>query len=147
MNFNQLNMLIALGREYGHAAIRDSGVSDTGHRICTFLHFHGEVSQDTVACALMLDKTTVAKAISAMEKKGLVTRAPDPRNRRRNILCITDAGRETIRDSVDIYDRWLDTVCGCLTAQEQCQLNAMHERLTAYALQLRHENAHKGENE
>ncbi len=137
MNFNQLNMLIALGREYGHAAIRDAGVSDTGHRICTFLHFHGEASQDTVSSALMIDKTTIAKAVSALKDKGLLTRAADPKNRRRNILCLTDAGREAIRGSADIYDRWLDTICGCLSREEQQELDALLQRLVAAALSAR----------
>ena len=146
MDFNRLNMLIALGREYGHAAIRDAGVSDTAHRICTFLHFHGQVSQDTVASALMLDKTTVAKALRVIESKGLISRVPDPRNRRRNILCITDAGRETISSSIHVYDQWLETVCDCLSAKEQGEFSAMLEKLVNRALQLRQEDKRKGEN-
>lgn len=137
MDFNQFNMLIALGREYGHAAIRDTGVSDTAHRICTFLYFHGEGSQDTVARALMLDKTTVAKALGTLERKLLISRTPDLSNRRRNVLRITDAGREAIRESVDIYDRWLETVCACLTAEEQRMMSAMLERLVDCALKIR----------
>ena len=137
MNFNQLNTLIMLGREYGHAVIRDAGVSDTGHRICTFLHFHGEVSQDTIASALMLDKTTVAKALASMESKGFVTRAADPRNRRKNIIRITADGREAIQDSADIYDRWLDIVCGCLSPQEQQQLSTIFDKLVDCALKTR----------
>ena len=137
MDFNQLNQLIALGREYGHACIRDSGVSDTAHRICTFLHFHGEVSQDTVARVLMLDKTTVAKALASMEGKGFVTRATDPRNRRKNIIRITEAGRAAIQDSADIYDRWLDTVCSCLSPQEQQQLSLIFDKLVDRALKVR----------
>lgn len=137
MDFNQFNMLIALGREYGHAAIRDTGVSDTAHRICTFLYFHGEGSQDTVARALMLDKTTVAKALGTLEHKELISRTPDLSNRRRNVLRITDAGREAIRESVDIYDRWFETVCACLTAEEQRLMSAMLERLVDCALKIR----------
>jgi len=137
MDFNQLNTLIVLGREYGHAKIRDAGVSDTGHRICTFLHFHGEVSQDTVASVLMLDKTTVAKALASMESKGFVTRAVDPRNRRKNIIRITKAGREAIQDSADIYDRWLDAVCSCLSPQEEQQLSVIFDKLVDRALKMR----------
>lgn len=143
MTFNQLNMLIALGREYGHARIRDSGVSDTAHRICTFLCFHGEVSQDTVAGALMLDKTTVAKALGAMERKELISRTPDPSNRRRNILRITDAGKETISASVGIYDTWFQSILSCLTAEEQRQLDSMVQKLVNSARVIREQQPKK----
>ena len=66
MEFSKLNMLIKLGREFGHEQIRDAGFSDTEHAICTFLCFHDQVSQDMIANALLLDKTTVAKALSVI---------------------------------------------------------------------------------
>ena len=31
MNFSQLQMLLKLGREFGHEQIRDAGFSDTEH--------------------------------------------------------------------------------------------------------------------
>jgi len=137
MDFNQFNLLIGLGREYGHACIRDLSVSDTGHRICTFLHFHGAVSQETAASSLMLDKTTLAKAVSTLVDKGLVTRTADPDNRRKNLLRLTDAGRETIQDNADIYDRWLSAVCACLTEAEQRQLSELLIRMVESAIALR----------
>jgi DNA-binding MarR family transcriptional regulator len=85
----------------------------------------------------MLDKTTLAKAVSALADKGLVVRTADPDNRRKNVLRLTDAGRDTIRESADIYDRWLNTVCACLTEAEQRQLSVLLNRLVENALALR----------
>ena len=74
MVFSKLNMLLKLGRDFGHEQIRDAGFSDTEHAICTFLCFHDQVSQDMIANALMLDKTTVAKALRSMAEKELIQR-------------------------------------------------------------------------
>jgi len=137
MDYSQLSTLIALGREYWHDVIRDAGISHTAHRICTFLYFSGDVSQDTVAAELMLDKTTVAKALGGMESRGLIFRAPDPKNRRRNLLRITDAGRAAVGGSVHVYDQWFQSVLACLSAPEQRQLDGIMQKLVERARSLR----------
>ena len=137
MKFSQLNMIIRLGREFGHEQIRDAGFTDTEHAICTFLCFHENVSQDRIANALMLDKTTVAKALSTMERKGLITRAQNELNRRENIIQISDAGRASVSASIDVYDTWLGEICSCLTEKESAQLDSFLTRMVTCALQRR----------
>ncbi len=139
LDFNKYSMLMRLGREYGHKKIRDVGVSDTEHTICAYLYFHDEVSQDTIANDLLLDKTTVAKALLSLENKGMIDRVQNPANRRKNILSITDAGKETIRDSVSIYDDWLKRINACFTKQEQMQFDRLFDKLLDCALKARDE--------
>lgn len=134
MNYQQLNTLIKLGRDFGHEQIRDAGFTDTEHAICTFLCFHDRVSQDTIANALMLDKTTVAKALSAMEAKGLILREQNPKNRRENRIRITECGRSSVSGSVDLYDSWLQRVCSCLSAEELRQLDESFDRIVQCAI-------------
>lgn len=133
MNFYQLNMLYRAARNYGHARIRNAGVTDTEHQICTFLHFHEEISQDDVAGGLQLDKTTVARALASLESKGMIQRVPNPQNRRKNILSLTDAGRSGIADVIHVYDEWMERVCGCLSAQEQEAFDQMVQRMRVCA--------------
>ena len=137
MEFSKLNMLIKLGREFGHEQIRDAGFSDTEHAICTFLCFHDQVSQDMIANALMLDKTTVAKALSAMEGKSLIIREQDGQNRRKNIIRVTETGRASVSASMHIYDDWFSSVCACLSEEEFRQLGSSIDRMIDCALQLR----------
>ena len=146
MNYSQLNMLIRLGREFGHEQIRDAGFTDTEHAICTFLCFHDQVSQDAIAAALMLDKTTVAKALSTMECKGLVGREQNPLNRRENIIRITQAGKANVSDSIDLYDTWMSEICSCLSGEELQQLDSYFERIIQNAVR-QHEIVKKNTNE
>jgi len=134
MNYKQLNTLMKLGRDFGHEQIRDAGFTDTEHAICTFLSFHDRVSQDHIASALLLDKTTVAKALSAMENKGLIAREQNPENRRENRIRITESGRASVSGSVDLYDKWLHRVCSCLSAEEQQQLDGYFDRIVQNAV-------------
>jgi len=137
MNFSKLNMLLKLGREFGHEQIRDAGFSDTEHGICTFLCFHDEVSQDMIASALLLDKTTVAKALSSLEGKGFVRREQNERNKRQNIIRISDAGKVSVSTSMHIYDEWFSRVSDCLSEAERKQLDDSMQKLIDRALELR----------
>ena len=143
MEYQKLSHIVKFAKEYGHNQIRDAGISDTEHRICTFLYFHSEVSQDTVASALMMDKTTVAKALLSLEKKGYITRQRDLQNRRKNILCITEEGSKTIADISDIYDRWLEGVISCLSEREQNKFFEYCERILENAKKISEESKHE----
>src|SRR5690554_6778703 len=107
----------------------EAGVADTEHKICTFLYFHSDAYQDMIANYLMLDKTTIAKAILSLEERGLIQRVQNPANRRKNILNITDAGKKTISDVVGIYDEWLEAISSCLTENEKEQFHDYCKRM------------------
>lgn len=136
MDFNTISMLSQYAKEYGHAQIRKAGVSNTEHKICTFLYFHSGVYQDMVANTLLLDKTTVAKTLMSLEERGFIIRIQNPDNRRKNILNITDAGKETIADIIGIYDEWLEKVESCLSDTEKEQLHDYYIRLLEKAKEI-----------
>src|SRR5690606_3806671 len=115
MRFHNLYLLLRNGKEYCHSHIKNIGLSDTEHMICTFLLGHCGGSQDDVAEALKLDKTTVARALLSLEKKGYVERSINSDNRRKYILTLTKKGKESISEIADIYDVWLSKVLSCLS--------------------------------
>jgi DNA-binding MarR family transcriptional regulator len=133
-------MFMKLGREYGHQKIKALGLTETEYTICTFLYYHNEVSQETIAETLLLDKTTVAKAIATIIKKGYILREQNPENRRKNIIKITEPGIQTVHNSVDIYDEWLNRVSAAFTENEIEQLDAFFEKLLSNALKIRDED-------
>ncbi len=139
MNYQTINRIAKYAKEYGHNKIRDAGFSDTEHKICTFLYFHSDVSQDMAVKALMLDKTTLAKALVALEERGLILRIQNPSNRRKNILNITETGKATIADIVNIYDEWFLSVAACLSADEQVQFDDYSTRLLQKAQEISEE--------
>lgn len=54
------------------------------------------LSQQEAAQRLAIDRTTMVALIDGLEDKGLVQRRPDPRDRRRNIVEVTAAGRQAL---------------------------------------------------
>ena len=85
----------------------------------------------------MLDKTTVAKALSAMEAKRLIVREQDGQNRRKNSIRVTQTGKESVSASMHIYDDWFSSVCDCLSEDERRLLGASIDRMIDCALRMR----------
>jgi DNA-binding MarR family transcriptional regulator len=53
-------------------------------------------SQQQIAERLGIDRTTMVARIDALEVKGIVSRQPDPDDRRRNVVTLTEPGRKTV---------------------------------------------------
>jgi DNA-binding MarR family transcriptional regulator len=140
MRFHNLYLLLRNSKEFCHSHIKEIGLSDTEHMICTFLLGHCGGSQDDVAEALKLDKTTVARAVSSLERKGYVERSINSDNRRKYILTLTQKGKESISVIADIYDVWLHKISSCLTEQEQKNFDEYCKRLLIKSEELNKEN-------
>lgn len=62
------------------------------------------MSQQQAAHRLGIDRTTMVALLDALEGKGLVSRHPDAEDRRRNVVELTEAGRDTLRLAVEASD-------------------------------------------
>lgn len=59
-----------------------------------------------VAALLAMDRTTLTAALKTLERRGLISVAVDPDDRRGKLLTLTDTGRDTLARAVPI---WRDT--------------------------------------
>ena len=64
---------------------------------------HEPVSQQQVATMLGVDRTTMVALLDTLEAKGIVTRRPDPDDRRRNVVAPTQPGLALIRRADAAY--------------------------------------------
>jgi DNA-binding MarR family transcriptional regulator len=55
------------------------------------------LSQGDVARRMRIDRTTMVALIDDLERKGFAQRRQDPGDRRKNVVELTGAGRETLR--------------------------------------------------
>ena len=61
------------------------------------------LSQQALATKAGVDPTTMVALIDALEGKGIVVRKPDPTDRRRNSIELTDTGRATWKNARAAY--------------------------------------------
>jgi DNA-binding MarR family transcriptional regulator len=79
-------------------------------------------SQQQAAQRLGIDRTTMVAMLDTLEGKGLVSRHPDADDRRRNVVELTDAGKDTLRRAAKANDDAERQFLAPLSAQAAEQL-------------------------
>ena len=79
-------------------------------------------SQQQAAQRLGIDRTTMVAMLDTLEGKGLVSRHPDADDRRRNVVELTDAGKDTLRRAAKASDDAERQFLAPLSAQAAEQL-------------------------
>jgi MarR family transcriptional regulator for hemolysin len=83
-------------------------------------------SQSDVARRLRVEGATVTRMIDILSREGLVERAPDPGDRRVNLLTITPVGETVLAEIFDVYDNLRGHV---LAGLDEADRNEMHRLL------------------
>lgn len=91
---------------------------------------NGPMSQLELGTHLRIDAATMVSTLDHLEQTGLATRARDPRDRRRYLVQVTDAGRETTARANDGLDGLDGTTLRELPPEDRA---ALHRILTTLA--------------
>ncbi|AVT41507.1 MarR family winged helix-turn-helix transcriptional regulator [Plantactinospora sp. BB1] len=83
---------------------------------------HEPASQQQVAQRLGVDRTTMVALIDRLEDKGLVFRRPHAEDRRRNVIDLTDHGKDTLRRATRASDDAERALLAPLTSQDRKRL-------------------------
>lgn len=75
-------------------------------RIIAVLGYHRPVSSNAIVQHTTMDKATVSRAVARLMRRGLLTRRPDPDDRRLLVLDFTTKGRRLYRDLAVLARRW-----------------------------------------
>lgn len=94
-------------------------------------------SQQEAAARLGVDRTTMVGLLDGLEGKGLLARQPDPADRRRNVVLLTDAGRRELRAAKAASDKAERRLLANLSPAEADQFRALLARIVAHS---RHED-------
>jgi MarR family transcriptional regulator, lower aerobic nicotinate degradation pathway regulator len=92
----------------------------------------GEMSQASLGRRCGLDRSDVASGVTDLVVRGLVERAADPDDQRRNIVRITPAGSRQLQALDRIIASAQDELLKPLASAERKQLIALLVRLTDY---------------
>jgi DNA-binding MarR family transcriptional regulator len=104
----------ALARRFDEA-LRPVGLTNGQFSLLMSLNRPVPAGLGGVANLLAMDRTTLTAALKPLERRGLLTVAPDPKDGRARVLSLTDAGRAVLAQAVPIWTRehgLLDEVLG-----------------------------------
>jgi DNA-binding MarR family transcriptional regulator len=86
-------------------------------------------SQQEIAERMGVDRTTMVAIIDSLETKGIIARRPDTDDRRRNLIEITPAGHDILRQATVASDQAEAQLLAPLNAQDAEQLRDLLARV------------------
>jgi DNA-binding MarR family transcriptional regulator len=88
----------------------------------------GPISQQEMAESLDMDKSHLVGKIDKLADRGLLAREPDPDDRRRHRIVLTEAGQELVERIRPIAEESQQAALGMLTCEERDQLVSLLTR-------------------
>ncbi|QEC49520.1 MarR family transcriptional regulator [Baekduia soli] len=107
------------------------GLSMWGYVVLSHLSHRPASTQLALARAIGYDKTRLIGVLDDLERDGLVTRVPDPADRRARIVELTPAGRDRHRDARDDIGAMEDAFLGALSDGRRAALRRTLAQLAA----------------
>ncbi|MCB8819863.1 MarR family winged helix-turn-helix transcriptional regulator [Microvirga rosea] len=109
------------------------GLSIPAWRVVATLGQYDVGTARDIAAHGVMHKSTVSRAVSALEQRGLIRRQPNKDDRREELLALTEEGRRIYESLVPEALGFESKVMSVLTPQEQALLAALIDRLTTRA--------------
>jgi DNA-binding MarR family transcriptional regulator len=99
------------------------------YRLLAALQEFGPASQASLGRRTAMDRSDVAAAVNELVGRGLAGRAPDPADRRRNVVSITPAGTAHLRRLEELLADVQDELLTPLSPAERQQLVRLLNRI------------------
>lgn len=71
------------------------------------LHREGPATQGELAAAEHVRQQSMAATLGVLDELGYLARTPDPADRRRVVISLSETGRDTVRGILQHRDEWL----------------------------------------
>ena len=100
-----------------NAKLAPLGLSSSKAMFLFCLYDHKQMSQVEICRDLEMDKSTVAKMLSRLEKDGFITKSVNPDDIRSFRVTLTD--KALVPQAREIHKNWIDDITGKLTDLEK----------------------------
>jgi MarR family transcriptional regulator, lower aerobic nicotinate degradation pathway regulator len=110
-------------------AFATAGSRGYHYRLLAALAEFGPASQASLGRRTAMDRSDVAAAVNELVARGLAQRAPDPADRRRNVISITAAGTAHLRRLDELVAGVQDELLAPLSPAERQQLIRLLNRI------------------
>ncbi|MEV8515123.1 MarR family winged helix-turn-helix transcriptional regulator [Dactylosporangium sp. NPDC051484] len=129
--------LLGRAAAYGHRlvaqALAREGMRMMHHAVLATVAELGPVSQAGLGRTLRVDPKDMASIVHDLDEQGLIVRMPDPVDRRKNAVSLTDAGARLLRRTEKLGEEANAELTAALSDAEREQLVALLARIVARA--------------
>lgn len=119
----------ARGRSLVAEAIAGEGLKLQHHALLAAVADDGPAAQADLVRRLGFDAKDVVLMLNHLERQDLVVREPDPRDRRKNAVTVTSAGRRTLERCARLADEANERLLAPLDPEERRTLLALLARV------------------
>jgi DNA-binding MarR family transcriptional regulator len=114
-------------------SLAESGLGWADYAVLHHLDAQGPVAQRELATALRIQPSNIVALMDELQHRGLLTRAPDPTDRRRHRIELTPKGHAVLARATKAAVAAEADLLAPLTAGERRQLHSYLVRLTAHS--------------
>lgn len=98
--------------------------------ILELLKSNENINQSDIASELAKDKTTISRAITALEKKDFIVKKQNPQNKKVSLIRLSAKGEKVLQDSADIVYDFRKSINSRLSNEECELLNILLEKVS-----------------
>lgn len=124
-----LTQLSVYAHRFATEAFAAAGARGYHYRILAALDEFGVASQAEIGRRCNMDRSDVVAAINELAEPGFVERTPDPGDRRRNLISLTEAGSGQLARLDRDLDRVQEELLGPLSDRDRQTLARLLTRL------------------
>ena len=118
------------------AAFEAIGLTPALFAVLNYLAAHDGATQRAIGTTMGIDPSTMVSLVDELQRAGLASRRPHPKDRRAHAVTITAKGRRTLQRARALVYRTEDEVLGGLSESERGELlTLMRRALEAAPLQ------------
>lgn len=112
----------AVGEQLVGERLAAAGVRRHHYRVLAALDEFGPSSQAAVGRSSSVHSSDVVAVVTELVERGLVSRMPDPEDRRRNVVSVTAAGAVKLRELDAVLAEAQDELLGSLPDRDRGEL-------------------------
>ena len=126
------NRITRIAQRYNALCATDGLTAQECHAL-RVISFHQELTQQSLAEHLGVDKSQVARLVRGLEKEGFLTRTVNPEDRREKLIASTPKADAVKKQNFEASDRYYQWLLSSLEEAEREQFVATLQKLSERA--------------